>query len=150
VVVPRSGVFGPGVVDDDGVRRCFGHSVTGAVYAAYSAIAALADVGQAIPTVRKLMVPGPATDVLIDELRKSTSSGTRPPQLAGFRVIDADQDRATVMLALRADSGYVSATLTLRWYDDDWKLVPPQPGDPVGAPFALHRDLDDFVAWSGI
>ena len=27
---------------------------------------------------------------------------------------------------------------------------PPHPGEAVGAPFSQHRDLDDFVKWSGI
>ncbi len=151
VVVPRSTTDGPAKTDTDGFRRCFAHSPSGAVFAAYNAVAALADQRQAIPTVQKLMLPGPNTDALIRELRKdepSTSSAVT--QLAGYRVLDAGQDRATVMLALPVESAYMSITLTLVWHHDDWQLQPPPPGEPVGTPFAQHRNLNDFVAWSGV
>jgi hypothetical protein len=48
------------------------------------------------------------------------------------------------------ESVYMSATLTLVWFHGDWRVQPPQPGAAVGAPFAQHRDLGDFVKWSGI
>ncbi|TCO24867.1 hypothetical protein EV652_108403 [Kribbella steppae] len=151
VVVPRSTTNGPATTDPDGFRHCFAHSPSGAVFAAYNVVAALADQRQAIPTVRKLMLPGPNTDALIRELRKEEPS-TRSAviQLAGYRVLDADQDRATIMLALPVESAYMSITLTLAWHHDDWHLQPPPPGEPVGTPFAQHRDLNDFVAWSGV
>ena len=44
----------------------------------------------------------------------------------------------------------MSANLTLVWHDDDWRVVPPKPGDQFGAPFSQHRDLDDFVTWKGL
>ncbi len=151
VVVPRSNTFGPAKTDPDGFRRCFAHSPTGAVYAAYNAIAALADQRQSIPTVQKLMSPGPNTDALIRELRKDEpSASSTVAQLSGYRVLDADQDRATIMLALPVESAYMSITLTFVWQHNDWHLQPPPPGEPVGTPFAQHRDLNDFVAWSGV
>jgi hypothetical protein len=151
VVVPRSNTFGPAKTDPDGFRRCFAHSPTGAVYAAYNAIAAIADQHKVIPTAKKLMLPGAATDALIRDVsddEPSTDSSTT--QVAGYRVLDADQSRVTVMIAFPVESAYMSATLTLVWYDGDWRLRPPPPGGPVGGPFAQHRDLDDFVAWSGV
>lgn len=151
VVVPRSSTYGPGKIDPDGFRRCFAHSPTGALYAAYNAIAAIADQRQAIPTVRKLMLPGADTEVLIRELaHDDPSGGSDATQLAGYRLLDAGHDRATVMLAIPVESAYMSATLTLVWHDGDWRLQPPPPGEPVGAPFAQHRDLSDFVSWSGV
>ena len=76
--VPRSDAFGPAKTDTDGFRRCFAHSPTGALFAAYNAVAALADQRQAIPTVQKLMVPGVNTDALIQELRRRVRRPTRP------------------------------------------------------------------------
>jgi hypothetical protein len=151
VVVPRSTTYGPAKTDPDGFRRCFAHSPTGAILAAYSAVAALADQKQAIPTVKKLMLPGPNTQALIREMSKeepSTDSGAI--QLAGYRVLDANHDRATVMLATPVESAYMSMTFTFVWHDNDWRLQPPPPGEAVGAPFSQHRDLNDFVAWSGV
>ncbi|MGW6200232.1 hypothetical protein ACWF0M_29095 [Kribbella sp. NPDC055110] len=151
VVVPRSAAFGPAKTDADGFRRCFAHSPTGALYAAYNTVAALADQGQAIPTVKKLMIPGASTDALIEELRRQPpSTGSAASQVAGFRILDADHDRATIMLALPVESEYMSATFTLVWQAGDWKVRPPQPGNPVGAPFSQLRNLNDFVAWSGV
>jgi hypothetical protein len=151
VVVPRSTAYGPAKVDADGDRRCFAHSPGGAVFAAYSAIAAMADQRRTVATVTKLMLPGPATDALLRELRaESVDEDSDPSQLAGYRVIDASRDRVTIALAMPVESAYVSATLTLVWHDGDWRVVPPQPGEAVGAPYSQHRDLDGFVAWSGV
>lgn len=151
IVVPRSSVYGPAKTDADGFRRCFAHSPTGAVYAAYSAYAAMADQDKVVATARKLMVPGPETDALIRELQADKStSGYTVPQVAGYHVIDAGPDRVSLMLATSVDAAYMSITLTLVWHDGDWRLQPPAAGEPVGAPFAQHRDLSDFVAWSGV
>ena len=151
VEVPRSAAFGPAVVDRDGFRRCFAHSPTGALYAAYSAIAALADQRQSIATVGKLMVPGRDTDALLRQLRSERPDDQDDPtQLAGYRVLDASRDRATVLLALPVQTAYVSVTLTLTWHAGDWRVVPPAPGQSVGAPYSQLRDLGDFVPWSGV
>ncbi|ADB29265.1 hypothetical protein Kfla_0136 [Kribbella flavida DSM 17836] len=152
VVVPRSAAHGPAEVDPDGFRRCFAHSPTGALFAAYNAVAAVGDQRQAVPTAGKLMLPGPDTDSLLRELRKQRPSSSRDEatQLAGFRILDATRDRVTVLLALPVQSEYMSANLTLVWHRGDWRVVPPRPGRPFGAPFAQHRDLDDFVTWRGI
>jgi hypothetical protein len=150
VVVPRSSTYGPGTTDSDGFRHCFAHSPTGAVYAAYSAIAAIADQDKLVPTVKKLMVPGPATDSLLRQAGDESSSGASTVQVVGYRVIDAGPDRVTLMLAMPVESVYMSANLTLVWHQGDWRLQPPTPGEAVGAPFSQHRDLSDFVKWSGI
>ncbi|MET9270137.1 hypothetical protein [Kribbella sp. NPDC003557] len=151
VVVPHSSTYGPGKTDTDGFRHCFAHSPTGAVYAAYSAIAAIADQSKLVPTVTKLMVPGPATDSLLRQVATAAPSGDPSTvQVVGYRIIDAGQDRVTVMLAMPVESVYMSANLTLVWHQGDWRLQPPPPGEAVGAPFSQHRDLGDFVKWSGI
>lgn len=151
VVVPRSSAYGPAKTDPDGFRRCFAHSPTGAVYAAYNVIAALADQTKAVPTAGKLMLPGRDTDALLKQLKaEPAEAGSEPSQLAGYRVVDASRDRATIMLALPVQTEYMSATITLTWYAGDWRLVPPVNGNPVGAPYSQHRDLDGFVAWSGV
>jgi hypothetical protein len=150
VVVPRSSATGPARTDPDGFRRCYSHSATGAVFAAYNVVAAFADQEQALATIRKLLVPGPDTDALMRAQSESEPSGSPASQVAGFRVLDAGGDRATIMLALPVESAYMSITLTMRWYDGDWRLQSPPPGGAVGAPFSQHRDLSDFVPWSGV
>ncbi|GAB3826575.1 hypothetical protein [Kribbella italica] len=150
VVVPRSTTYGPTTTDNDGFRRCFAHSPTGAVYAAYNAIAALGDQRQAIPTTKKLMLPGPDTTALLTKLKSEEPTDGAAAQLAGYRILDATKDRVTVVLALPVEEEYMSANLTLVWHDDDWRVVPPTQGGQFGAPFSQHRDLDDFVTWKGL
>jgi hypothetical protein len=151
VVVPRSSAYGPGKQDRDGFRRCFAHSPTGAVFATYNVIAAMADQHQALATVGKLMLPGPDTDALLKQLRKeSAEEDSNPIQIAGFRVLDATTDRATVMLAMPVETAFMTATFTLVWHAGDWRLVPPPPGSALGAPYAQQRDLSGFVTWNGV
>jgi hypothetical protein len=151
VVVPRSSAYGPAKTDSDGFRRCFAHSPTGAVYAAYNVIAALADQAKIIPTATKLMIPGRDTDLLLQEARKETAdTASTPAQVAGYRVVDADRDRATIMLAMPVQSEFMSATFTLAWRAGDWHLVPPPDAAAVGTPYSQHHNLNDFVAWSGV
>jgi hypothetical protein len=152
VVVPRSERIGPGRIDADGFRHCFAHSATGAVFAAYHAIAAFEDDRTAVATARKLVLPGPDRDRMVGEIQADagqTSDGSAA-QLAGFRIIDASRDRLSVALAMRAGAGYGSATLTLAWFDSDWRVVPPRPGEEYGAPFAQLDDLAGFVVWGGL
>ncbi|WP_112244767.1 hypothetical protein [Kribbella monticola] len=151
VVVPRSSAYGPLKQDPDGFRRCFAHSPTGALYAAYHAVAAMADQRHVLTTVGKLMVPGPDTDALLADLRKdSGDEDSNPTQISGYRVVDAEADRVTVMLAMPVETAFVSATFTLVWSAGDWRVVPPRPGESVGAPYGQQRDLSGFVAWSGV
>ncbi|MFI5710431.1 hypothetical protein [Kribbella sp. NPDC051620] len=151
VVVPRSSAYGPGKTDSDGFRRCFAHSPTGAVYAAYNVIAALADQTKIIPTATKLMVPGRNTDLLLQEVRKETpDTASTPAQVAGYRIVDADRDRVTIMLAMPVQTEFMSATFTLTWHAGDWRLVPPPNAGDVGAPYSQHHNLNDFVEWSGV
>ncbi|MFB6725185.1 hypothetical protein ACFCV3_33715 [Kribbella sp. NPDC056345] len=149
VVVPRSAAFGPGVVDSDGFRRCFAHSPTGAVFAAYNVLAALGDPTKATATARKLLLPGPETDELL-RTTESSSTTSEPTQLAGYRVLAASRDQVTVTLAVPVETQYMSLTVTMVWHDHDWRLQPPSSGAAIGAPFAQLRNLADFVKWSGL
>ena len=150
MVVPRSGATGPAVVDADGFRHCCAHSPTGALYAAYNAVAALDDNTAPLPTARKLLLPGPDRDRMLAEIARDGGSSSNPVQLTGFRIIDASRDRFSVALAMNADGSLASATLALAWYDGDWRVVPPRPGEEFGAPYTQLEDLSGFVQWGGL
>lgn len=153
MVVPRSAEFGPGRVESDGFRRCFAHSPTGAVFAAYYSVAALADDDQVLRNAARVLLPGPDTDrMLADLAAEGPGDGVddAPSQLAGFRVIDAGPDRVTVALAMRVKDAYASATFTMVWHRDDWRVLAARPGQQFGAPYSQLSGLGDFVRWSGL
>lgn len=151
-VVPRHDAIGPARTDPDGFRHCFAHSATGAVYATYNAIAALADDVQVLPTARKLLLPGPDRDRLLRELAAETSEpeDTSSAELAGFRVIDASRDRLTVAIAMRDGDSLSSGTFTMVWQDGDWRVLPPREGEEFGAPYAELDGLSGFIVWGGV
>jgi len=153
MVVPASPVHGPARTDPDGYRRCFAHSPTGAVLAAYNAVAALGDDRLAAATAAKAFLPGPDTDRFVREVATAGPEvEDSPNQLAGFKVLDAGRDRVSVMLAFAVGESYVSGNLTMVWYPPagDWRVLPPRPGVGFGAPYAEHTGLSDFVRWSGV
>jgi hypothetical protein len=146
-VVPQRSEVGPAWTDADGFRHCFAHSPTGAVYAAYNAIASLSDAAVA-QTTRKLLLPGSDRDRLLREPPPDEPSD--PVRFDGFRIIDAIRDRLTIALAMRVDDALASGTFTLVWYAGDWRVLPPGPGQEFGAPYAELRDLSGFVPWGGV
>lgn len=153
MVVPASPVHGPARVDPDGFRRCFAHSPTGAVVAAYNAVAALGDDRLAAATAVKVFLPGPDADRFVREVATAAAADEDAPhQLAGFKVLEAGRDRVTVMLAFAVGESYVSGNLSLVWHppSGDWRVLPPRPGTDFGAPYAEHAGLSDFVGWSGV
>lgn len=146
-VVPQHPAAGPARIDPDGFRHCFAHSPTGAVYAAYNAVASLSDTATLTATTKRLLFPGSDRDRL---LASAPPGEAEPVELAGFRVVDTSRDRFTVALAMRVDETLASGTFTMVWYDGDWRMVPPGPGQQLGAPYAELRDLTGFVPWGGL
>lgn len=157
VAVPEAPAYGPQLRDSDGLRRCFAHSPTGAVYALYNYIAAMSPKNdnsgeQTFAVLRRIMTPGPNRDRYIEWLR--TAEDPNPGddtsvQLAGFKVIDATADRASILIAAQAGNGYASSTWTLTWQGDDWRVVAPKPGEMAGDPYTTIPDLTGFVPWQG-
>ncbi|WP_406054504.1 hypothetical protein [Kribbella sp. NBC_00889] len=156
VAVPGANNLGPQRTDPDGVRRCFAHSPTGAVYAMYNYFAAMSPPGDdsgeiTFGVLRRIMTAGPNRARYFDYLRNAPDPGSSEGgvQLVGFKVLDATADRATMLIAGQAGAGYVSTTWTLVWQDDDWKVLAPQPGEMAGAPYSPIADLTGFVPWRG-
>jgi hypothetical protein len=161
LAVPSAPAFGPQRSDEDGLRRCFAHSPTGAVYAVYNFIVAMSPPGdvsgeKTFAVLRRIMAPGPSRDRYIDWLRAADdpSSGTDTSlQLVGFKVLDATANRATILVASLAaspsGSGYVSSVWTLVWQSGDWRVVAPKPGEMAGDPYTTVPDLTGFVPWRG-
>jgi hypothetical protein len=151
--VPADPEFGPQQRDKDGLRRCFAHSPTGAVYAVYNLIAALnLDDESAYPAVaRRVMVPGPALEAHLRDFAQNppSSSSDRQVEFGGFRVVDASANRATVLVGFSVGGAYLSTTWTVVWSGGDWKLRPPAAGEDPGDPATSVPDLTGFVPWRG-
>lgn len=154
--VPSSPRFGPQVVDQDGLRRCFAHSPAGAVYAAYNHIVSMSppdDVSddQAFSILRRIITAGPDRDAYFRYLETAPDSPDDDTvvQLVGFKVLDATKNRVTVLVAAQAGTAYVSSTWTLVWQDSDWKVRAPKAGERAGDPYTSIPDLTGFVPWRG-
>ncbi|MEV8112341.1 hypothetical protein [Pseudarthrobacter oxydans] len=138
--------FGPGKTEANGLRSCFAHSPTGALYAAAN-MTALSAAGKADLVYQQLAVPSPERDAVLK------SSPTAAPnsvtaQLAGFTFRSYAADRAVIDLAFKGANGtFVSIPVPLQWYEGDWKFVVPATGD-TGA--RQLSDLSGYVEWAGV
>jgi hypothetical protein len=157
MAVPEAPALGPQRTDPDGLRRCFAHSPTGAVYAAYNHFATMSPRddptgAKAFAALRRIMTPGPNRDRYFDYLKTLVGTDSNNSvQLAGFKVLDATTNRATILLAGQSSQsgGYASSTWTLVWQGEDWKVLAPKPGERAGEPYSSLPDLNGFVPWRG-
>lgn len=135
--------FGPGKVAANGLRSCFSHSPTGALYAAVN-LTAMSGSGKAGLVYKYLSVPGPQRDKMLNQ-SPDASDGSVTAQLAGFMVRSYDSDQAVVDLAFKADNGtYVSIPVPLQWSGGDWKFIIPATGDTGSQQIS---DLSGYIEW---
>jgi hypothetical protein len=138
--------FGPGRTAANGLRSCFAHSPTGALYAAAN-VTALSSAGKARLVFEDLAVPSPERNALLAQPDTAPTSGTTA-QIAGYQVRSYDSDRAVIVIAAKGDNGaLVSVPVPLQWYGGDWKVVVPATGSTGGGQLS---DLSGFIPWSGV
>lgn len=138
--------FGPGKTETNGLRACFAHSPTGALYAA-SNVTVLSATGKARLVYEQLAVPSPERDALLSQPEpQETSSVTA--QIAGFQIRSYDTDRAVIVIAAKGSNGaLVSVPVPLQWHSGDWKVVVPATGSTGGGQIS---DLSGYIPWSGV
>ena len=122
---PTSPVYGP-LAEDDGVRRCFEHSPTGALFAVGNFMT------QPDPSawIRYFLTNDSLRDALDAgediTIIESDTAGMRIA-VAGFRISGYDGDSTIVELVhvVRAQGKviYLTEVFPLAWEDGDWKLV---------------------------
>ncbi|MBU8867881.1 hypothetical protein [Paenarthrobacter aromaticivorans] len=145
--------FGPGVTDDSGFRSCFAQSPTGVLYAAMN-VAALGSTGSpeiVAKLAEKLLVPGTGRD---NAMREAAATPVSPNaasiQVRGFLIKSYTSSESNVDLAFETDSGALAhLTLSMRWKDGDWKVMPVDDGKTYSGPTQI-RDLSGFILWSGV
>ncbi|WP_284977217.1 hypothetical protein [Arthrobacter sp. efr-133-TYG-104] len=138
--------YGPGKTEANGLRSCFAHSPTGALYAAAN-ISVLSATGKARLVYEQLAVPSPERDALLNQPAPQETS-TVTAQIAGFQVRSYDSDRAVIVIAAKGSNGaLVSVPVPLQWLSGDWKVVVPATGSTGGGQIS---DLSGFIPWSGV
>jgi len=116
--------FGPGKVSSDGVRTCFAHNPTGALYAAAN-FAGYSAEGKPEVLFQDLAAKGPARDRYLTAPPTFTPrDGTLSMQIAAFRVVSYTNDLAVLEIGIGGSNGVkLSAPYTLKWEDGDWKVI---------------------------
>jgi len=138
--------FGPGKTEANGLRSCFAHSPSGALYAAAN-VTALSSAGKARLVYEQLAVPSPERDALLDQPEPKETSGVTA-QIAGFQIRSYEADRAVIVIAARGSNGaLVSIPVPLQWHSGDWKIVVPATGSTGGGQIS---DLSGYIPWSGV
>ena len=139
--------FGPGKTEANGIRSCFAHSPTGALYAGAN-IVILASSGRNDLVLQYLTVDSPERDKMLSSSAPAGSSGGPSFQLAGFKLTDYSGDRAVIEYGFKVSNGtFGSLPVVLQWSGGDWKAVPPASGQPEGKQLA---DLSGFIPWEGV
>ena len=139
--------YGPGKTQANGLRSCFAHSPTGALYAGANVVI-LASSGRNDLVLQYLTVDGPERDKMLKSSTSASSSGSPSFQLAGFKLTDYSGDRAVIEYGFKVSNGtFGSLPVVLQWTGGDWKAVPPASGQPEGKQLA---DLNGFIPWAGV
>jgi hypothetical protein len=148
MAAPIDPKIGPGKTDDQGIRSCFAHTPTGALYAAVNLWALGSDPSKEPAIAEQLAVKGPGRDAGMKAPPTSAPVSAVKVQVAGFNV-SYTANQAVVELAFKADNGgLASVRTTLLWQDGDWKGVVADNGAPLEEPRQI-RDLSGFILWSG-
>lgn len=146
---PTSSEYGPGATSPEGVRYCFQHTPTGALFAAANAIVQGSFVETSVPWIEYFLSAQTTNrDQLVDDTPAGTSTETRM-HIVGFRVLAYDGKTARIDMAVRAIGGgntvYGSAAYDLVWEDGDWKLLPLDVSNPLR--LAQIPDTSGYIAW---
>lgn len=146
---PTSAEFGPGDTDGDGVRYCFQHSPTGALFAAANAVVQGTDPNTVLAWLTYFVAEGPAREELLASGAGSAGTEGARVQIAGFRVLAYDGETATVDVAVRGSSAGQNVNLSmvyrLIWEAGDWKLQVDDPAAPIDV--ATIPDLAGYISW---
>lgn len=144
---PASSEYGPAATSPEGVRYCFQHTPTGALFAAVNAIVQGSDPAVSKEWLEYTLTDGPYRDQIVGDGEASGSSETRM-NVVGFRMLAYDGATARVDVAVRVTSGnstvFTSGVYEWVWTEGDWKLRA-----DIAEPLSVVRipDLSGYVPW---
>ena len=142
---------GPGQVTDEGLRTCFAHDPTGALFAAVNWLATTSDAELLSAALQDVTAPGPGRDAMSSKLASDPVAviGDGGYQLAGFTFLSYTGEVAMMNLAVDvAGSGQAAFPMTLQWSGSDWLVQLPADGKVLAGLQPL-RSLAGYVPWSG-
>lgn len=142
---------GPGKTTPAGLRTCFAHDPTGALFAAVNWLGTTSDADQLTAALEEITAPGPGRDAMSNKLASDPSAviGTGGYQVAGFTFLTYTGDVAMMNLAVDVTGGKQAALpMTLQWSGTDWLLQLPADGKVI-AQLQVLDSLAGYVPWSG-
>lgn len=155
--VPYSDQAGPGEFDPTtGMGTCFAHTPEGAVTATATIMATTLKADTVLQATEYFVVPGPGKDAAVARIQEQLAAGEVPDeeatsvQVAGFRVLSYNSDRATIELAFDYATGGTGAfRYELEWIDGDWRYRVADDGGMLGSAQQVD-DMTNYVEWRGI
>jgi len=142
---------GPGKKSSDGLRSCFAHDPTGALFAAVNWLGTTSSADLLSSALTTLTAPGPGRDAMRAKLASDPSAviGDGGYQVAGFSFLTYTGDVAMMNLAVDVVGGRQAAIpMTLQWSGHDWLVQLPADGK-VLAGLQILDNLTGYVPWSG-
>ena len=144
---------GPGKTAPNGLRSCFAHDPTGALFAAVNWLGTTTDEQLAPLAFESLTAPGPGRDTVQRMFAADPSSvlGKNPGgfQVSGFTFLTYTGDVAMMNIAVASlGGGQGSLPVTLQWSGSDWMLELPADGQ-IGNQIQRLDSLAGYVPWSG-
>lgn len=142
-----SSAAGPGRVQADGLRSCYAHTVTGALFAVANVWAMGSDPRLYRSVLEQNTATGPGRDAALTQAVGPSNTGMSA-QIAGFKVTAYTPAEATVDLAFLLSSGtQISFPTPVKWQDGDWKVELADDGTPVFRPTTL-QSLVGYTPWA--
>ncbi|MFI9311125.1 hypothetical protein [Streptomyces triculaminicus] len=150
--VPTSPIAGPGRTEGP-VARCYAHTPLGALLAA-SQIGNRLGVSsnkEAIEILKAQAVPGPGVERALKLLQGAElGNGKTEGHMAGFQFASYTADTAVINMVSRMTNGtFNTATFTMKWLDDDWKIQF-QANGTASSTVSQVESTAGYVTWSGV
>lgn len=148
MAAPASPTAGPGREQENGLRSCYAHTVTGALFAVANFWATGSDPRLYRQIVQQNVAAGPGQPRALAASGAPSNTGMSA-QIAAFRISSYRPTAATIDVALETSNGQqVGFPIPLVWQDGDWKVQLADDGTPVFRPTILQT-LTGYTPWAG-